>query len=120
METKDVLTVRGMGRIGERIRIAREAKELSQTDIATLFDISRNAVSEWESQGGRPDLEKLPKLAIILEVRLLWLLTGDGAMREEEFGLLDEFDRKLLKRGRQVPPENHELVLTVIDKFTKT
>lgn len=65
--------------LGARIKAARTAKKLSQTEIADSFGISRNAVSLWESDATQPETNRLPQLANLLQVPMDWLLSGGDA-----------------------------------------
>lgn len=54
---------------GEKLREAREKKGLSQSDLARLMGIdSTNAISRWEKNTYRPDLDKLRQLCQLLSV----------------------------------------------------
>jgi transcriptional regulator with XRE-family HTH domain len=64
--------------IGERIRIARKAKGLSQRHVATLFGITPGAVSQWESDETVPNVERLGALGQVLTVEIGWLVSGIG------------------------------------------
>jgi len=64
--------------LGERIRIARVAAGLTQNDIAKHFGIARPNVTQWESGTTRPDQDRLPELAKLLNVSLDWLLNDAG------------------------------------------
>lgn len=66
--------------LGNRIRAARErlVPKLTQKVIADAFDMTDQAVSEWERDASRPDLDKIPKLARLLKVPTAWLLSGNG------------------------------------------
>lgn len=70
--------------IGERIRIAREAKGWSQLKLGEAVGVSRAAVSQWESgesKGLKP--ENLVAAARELGVDIEWLVTGTPDMRED-------------------------------------
>lgn len=64
--------------LGSRLRYARNAKGLTQDQVAAEFEIKRNNISTWESGDTRPDLEKLPALAQIYGTTEAWLLHGQG------------------------------------------
>lgn len=59
-----------------RIRSSREAKGLSQSALAGIFEIRRNAVTAWELGETRPDPAKLSRLAEVLGVSVTWLVSG--------------------------------------------
>lgn len=56
----------------------RTEQQLSQTDIANLLFVSRQAVSKWENGDTEPNLDKLIALARILNVSLENLITGSS------------------------------------------
>lgn len=69
----------GMDTMGSRIKAAREARPgMSQGKLATEFGINRVSVSNWETNETRPDPDKLPRLAELLQVDLKWLMEGKG------------------------------------------
>ena len=53
---------------GERIRQEREKRKLSQEDQAEQMEVSRQAVSKWESGQSRPAKEKLERLSALFEL----------------------------------------------------
>ena len=62
--------------VGERISELRNEKKLSQNQLAKLMDVSRQAVSKWETEQSVPDSLNLIKLADILETDIEYLTTG--------------------------------------------
>ncbi len=56
--------------LGSNIRRLREDKGFTQEQIADRMNVSFQAVSSWERDEYKPDLEKLLKLAEVLEVSL--------------------------------------------------
>lgn len=54
----------------ENIRQKRKDKKMTQEALAELLDVSRQAVSKWESGTGFPDFDKLIKLSEVLDVSL--------------------------------------------------
>ena len=62
--------------VGERISELRNEKKLSQNQLAKLMDVSRQAVSKWETGQSVPDSLNLIKLADILETDIEYLTTG--------------------------------------------
>ena len=49
--------------IGERIREAREARKMSQADLARHMGLSRASISQWESGATAPTRKNYPDLA---------------------------------------------------------
>lgn len=62
--------------VGERIIALRKEKGMSQGDLASALDISRQAVSKWENDLSTPDPLKLIKMADILDTDIEYLSTG--------------------------------------------
>ena len=54
--------------IGERIKIYRKEKELTQSQLAELIGVSTQAVSKWETGVGMPDILQIVPLARILDI----------------------------------------------------
>lgn len=67
-----------MNTLGSRIRIAREARGLTQDDIAAHFRIRRVSVTQWEGDTTKPAISKLGELAEFLGTTTVWLLEGKG------------------------------------------
>ena len=61
---------------GDNLRTIRKQKNISQDDLASRLNVSRQAVSKWEQNSGYPEMEKLIQLSAILEVSLDYLVLG--------------------------------------------
>lgn len=64
--------------LGDRLRKAREAAGLSQTELADLAGISRRSISKYESDDARPKRPQLIAWAMATGVPLSWLQDGDA------------------------------------------
>lgn len=62
--------------IGERITELRRAQNISQGQLAELMEVSRQAVSKWETDQASPDTIRLIKLADVLDTEVEYLATG--------------------------------------------
>jgi len=62
--------------IGDRIIELRTLSGLSQNQLAKEMDVSRQAVSKWETDQSVPDSLKMIRLAEILETDIEYLTTG--------------------------------------------
>lgn len=62
--------------IGERIIQLRKEQNLSQGQLASALDVSRQAVSKWENDLAIPDAMNLIGLADILNTDIEYLSTG--------------------------------------------
>ena len=70
--------------IGERIAEERKKKGMTQEDMAEKLNLSRQAISKWESGSSFPDTENLLKLSFLFSVSVDYLLKGE--MVEEKNG----------------------------------
>lgn len=66
-----------MQKIGDRIRAARNAKGLTQEQLAEKLNVTFQAVSNWENGNCLPDTDRLPDLAEQLDISLDILLTEE-------------------------------------------
>lgn len=62
--------------LGERVKELRTIAGLSQVDLADRLQLSRQAVTKWESDRGIPDPENLQYLADVFGVSVDYLLRG--------------------------------------------
>lgn len=62
--------------IGDRITELRKDAGVSQAELASALDVSRQAVSKWENDQTSPDALNLIKLADILDTDIEYLTTG--------------------------------------------
>ncbi|HMB77977.1 MAG TPA: helix-turn-helix transcriptional regulator [Kiloniellaceae bacterium] len=63
--------------LGSRIEQARDAKQYSARQLARRIGVKPETLENWERDRSEPRAEKLLKLAGILQVPMVWLLTGD-------------------------------------------
>ena len=94
--------------LGKRIKAARErlVPKMTQAGVAKEFRVTVQAVSAWERDATIPDLDKIAKLARILQVPSNWLLNGKGKppapdALESVMDRLDPEQRSLLEAMAQ-------------------
>lgn len=63
---------------GDRIVAAREGLGLSAKDLAQRMGIARKTLERWENDQSEPRANKLQMLAGVLNVSMIWLMTGEG------------------------------------------
>ena len=68
----------------ENLKQIRKEHHLSQEELAALLDVSRQAVSKWESGQGYPEVEKLLLLSSKLNVSLDALMSVEANREEAE------------------------------------
>ncbi|BCJ93691.1 transcriptional regulator [Anaerocolumna cellulosilytica] len=62
---------------GQKLKTLRKEHSYSQEELAQILDVSRQAVSKWESDRGIPEIGKLVQISTIFEVTLDYLLKMD-------------------------------------------
>ena len=72
----------------ERVTALRKQAGWSQEELAQRLDVSRQAVSKWESGRGLPDITLLEPLSGALSVSVTELLSGDCAENRNRAGNL--------------------------------
>ena len=66
--------------IGDRMREARENKELDQATLAEKIGVVTRTLQRWEKGEQIPDGVSITRIAKATNVHPHWLLTGDGEM----------------------------------------
>lgn len=62
---------------GSRIKLTRNQLLLSLPQLAGQIAVQRKTLENWENDRSEPRGDKLMKLAGVLQVPMVWLLTGD-------------------------------------------
>jgi len=101
--------------LAERIKQARQSKNLSQKQLASNIGVSGSAISQYESNSyfhSEPSIKKLIAISKALDVSIEWLATGRGAKNIQYF----------LKNDCPPPPDcllTHEKkhLLSLFDKL---
>ena len=63
---------------GDRIAAAREAAGMGQEKLARRLGVKLKTLHGWENDLAEPRANKLQMLAGLLNVSIVWLLTGEG------------------------------------------
>jgi len=63
---------------GLRLRELREAKHLSQTNVASRLNVSRSTISGYESNTTTPSLEQFTRLAVLYNTSLDYMMGLDN------------------------------------------
>lgn len=67
---------------GTTIKKLREAKEITQQQLAQEIGVSDKAVSKWETAKGLPDITLIEPLAKALGVSVMELISGDTVINK--------------------------------------
>ena len=63
---------------GDRVAGAREGAGMSQADLAKRLGVKLKTLKAWEDDLSEPRANKLSMMAGLLNISLLWLLSGEG------------------------------------------
>ena len=97
--------------LGERIRKARDAKGLKQSELAEMIEVkSAGVISNWEKDINKPDADKIIKLCEVLGISASYLLDYYGntisvSIEEQEH----------IKKYRTLDPYGKKTVTSVLD-----
>lgn len=83
--------------IGEQIKAARKAKDVSQEELAVRLGVVRQTVSKWENGMSVPDADVLIKIAELLDVPVSQLL---GI--EQESGSVQDMAGELARLNKEL------------------
>ena len=56
--------------LGEKIKLLRKSKNLTQNELGKLLNVSFQAVSKWEKNVSQPDIETIKKICEIFEINV--------------------------------------------------
>lgn len=71
---------------GDRVAAARDASGMTQDQLAKRLGVKLKTLQHWEADAAEPRANRLSMLAGLLNVSMVWLLTGEG----EGLGAPDE------------------------------
>ena len=60
--------------LGQKLKEIRKKIGLSQEQLAEIINVSRQAITKWETDAGLPDTENLKELSRIFEISIDYLL----------------------------------------------
>lgn len=111
--------------MGQRIAARRKLLNLSQEALAEQLDISRQAVSKWESDAAIPEIDKLIALSKLYNVSVGWLLGVEAQenpstdeLSESQLKMVEEIVKRYQpKLSRSIPFYNFLVVLVGVIGF---
>ena len=87
-----------MMNFGENLQTLRKQKNYSQEDLADRLQVSRQAVSKWESGTGYPEIEKLISICDLFDCSMDELIKGKISIdSNSEKEIYDSFMNKFSK-----------------------
>lgn len=104
-----------MSSFGKRVAECRKAKNLSQKELAEIFQTSHTTIGKYERDEMTPSIEAAKKLANILDTTVGYLL---GETEDSELFK----DKKMLQRLEDImkmPETERNSILLTVDHFIK-
>ena len=104
--------------IGERITELRKQQNISQGQLASALEVSRQAVSKWENDLAAPDVMNMIKLADLLDTDIQYLSTGRRSFsRRPPVVVKDvQFVEKVVEKVVEKPVIQIETVEKIVEK----
>ena len=81
-------------KFNEKITYCRKKLGMSQVDLADRMEVSRQAVSKWETGESSPDIGKLKSLAEIFNTTTDWLLSEEDPVEQTVDEKINENDEE--------------------------
>lgn len=63
---------------GDRLAGAREAAGMTQAQLARRLGVKKATIADWENDLSEPRANRLSMMAGMINVSIMWLLTGEG------------------------------------------
>ena len=96
--------------LGERIKMIRIRRKLSQSDLARSAQVHQKNISKYENGGVIPSAVTLKSIADVLNVSTDYLLGSDRADAIQHKEILD-----FLREVDQMPDDMRTAITTVLD-----
>ena len=65
----------------EKLKLFRTTNQLTQEELAEKLNVSRQAITKWESGDGIPDIENLKQLSMLFNVTIDELIKEDKTIK---------------------------------------
>ena len=66
--------------LGQKLKEIRKRFGLSQENLAEIMNVSRQAITKWETDEGLPDISNLQELAKVFNLTVDYLLDNDNSL----------------------------------------
>lgn len=96
---------------GEKLKEARNRKNLKQSELAKQLGVKNTTISNWENNISKPDLDMLSYICGVLEVKVSYFL--DAKLPEDEI-TIQEFE--IIKKYRSLDSHGQETVNIILDR----
>lgn len=97
--------------LGKRIQSYRKQRGLSQEQLASLLNVSRQALSKWEQDINVPNVEKIIEVAKKLDVSINELLGIEDETNSEYAKLESILNQLVLTQNNEIKRNKHYLMI---------
>lgn len=95
---------------GDRLAAARETIGYSPAQLAKRLGVKKSTIVNWEDDRSEPRANRLQMLSGILNVSLVWLMTGEGEGFAREYEVEEAADvDELLRELSEIRAEQRRL-----------
>ena len=110
--------------LGQKLKDIRKRFCLSQEQLAEIMNVSRQAITKWENDGGLPDVSNLQELAKVFGITIDYLLDNNNQL--PALSMRKELDKEKYKNKltmysevlKEYYPEPYEIyILTRTNKL---
>ena len=100
--------------LGQRIAAKRKTLGLSQEALGEKMNVSRQAISKWESDGAVPEIDKLIAMSRLFGVTLGWLLGVEEESAPQSPGFSEEQIELIRRMMPQATPDRPRWTVPMI------
>lgn len=107
-----------MSNFGKNLKKIRQAKQISQTKLAELFNLTRASIGAYEESRAEPKIDSVIRIANYFSIPIQDLLCSE--MRVSEIYQMEQKNKKLDKYHNSAKTENienHEILLIPWTQF---
>ncbi len=116
-----------MNTFGDRLKILRSKKKVTQKELAFALKVPRDTVANWEVNRGTPNIETIAEIADYFGITIDQFIGRDVRQHvndDEALGYLDELHKRpemktLFQVGRKASKEDIETAITIIEALKK-
>ena len=79
----------------EKLKMIRKNNNLTQEELAEKLNVSRQAITKWESGDGTPDIENLKQISILFNTTIDELVKEEKEVKAEikgKYKLIEELE----------------------------
>lgn len=108
---------------GERVRLERKNKGLSQLELANYFGVSQQTVNKWENGKSTPELKVIKNLAQFFDVSIDYLVGMTDVRNHMDLQTRDLYAflnfENINLRGLPLTDKDREIISFFFDLFLK-